>query len=86
MVALRIGYFAAERPAAGAVTPAERAAWLSARDAAELVRAAVEAEGVDFLVADGISANRHPKADVGRTVRRLGYRPVDDAWAGPDDG
>jgi len=86
VVALRIGYFAAERPVGGAVAPVERAAWLSARDAAELIRAAVEAEGVDFLVADGISANRHPRADVGRTVRELGYRPVDDAWAGPDEG
>ena len=80
-VALRIGYFAAERPAAGSVSAVERAAWLSGRDAAELVRAAVEAEGVDFLVADGVSANRHARADVGRTMRALGYRPVDDAWA-----
>jgi nucleoside-diphosphate-sugar epimerase len=84
VVALRIGYFAVERPAADSVTPLERAAWLSARDAAELVRAAVEADGVDFLVADGVSANRHPRADVGRTVRELGYRPVDDAWADGD--
>jgi NAD+ dependent glucose-6-phosphate dehydrogenase len=82
VVALRIGYFAEERPDAGAVTPLERAAWLSARDAAELVRAAVEADGVDFLVADGISANRYARADVSRTVRALGYRPADDAWAG----
>jgi NAD(P)-dependent dehydrogenase (short-subunit alcohol dehydrogenase family) len=81
VVALRIGYFAEERPDGDAVTPLERAAWLSARDAAELVRAAVEADGVDFLVADGVSANRHARADVGRTVRALGYRPVDDAWA-----
>jgi UDP-glucose 4-epimerase len=81
VVALRIGYFAVERPAAGAVTPLERAAWLSGRDAAELIRAAVEADGVDFLVADGVSANRHGRADVGRTVRALGYRPLDDAWA-----
>jgi hypothetical protein len=82
VVALRIGYFAVERPVAGAVAPVERAAWLSGRDAAELVRAAVEAEGIDFIVADGVSANRHARADVGRTVRALGYRPVDDAWAG----
>lgn len=81
VVALRIGYFAEERPGPGSVTPLERAAWLSARDAAELVRAAVEAEGVDFLVADGVSANRHSRADVGRTVAALGYRPRDDAWA-----
>jgi uronate dehydrogenase len=79
VVALRIGYFAVERPG-GAASPLERAAWLSGRDAAELVRAAVEADGIDFLVADGVSANRHSRADVGRTVRALGYRPVDDAW------
>jgi nucleoside-diphosphate-sugar epimerase len=84
VVALRLGYFAAERPVAGEVTTLERAAWLSARDAAELVRAAVEAEGIDFLVADGVSVNRHARADVGRTVRELGYRPVDDAWAEED--
>ena len=80
MVALRIGYFAEERPDPDEVTPFERAAWLSARDAAELIRAAVEAEGVDFVGADGIAANRYARAEVGRTVRALGYRPVDDAW------
>jgi nucleoside-diphosphate-sugar epimerase len=81
VVALRIGYFAEERPVPGSVSVLERTAWLSARDAAELVRAAVEVEGVDFVVADGVSANRHSRAEVGRTVRVLGYRPVDDAWA-----
>jgi uronate dehydrogenase len=80
VVALRIGYFALQRPEADGVSAAERAAWLSPRDAAELVRAAVEAEKVDFVVANGTSANRHRRADLQETIRRLGYRPTDDAW------
>lgn len=80
VVALRIGYFAVQRPDADAVSPAERAAWLSPRDAAELVRAAVEADDVEFVVAAGTSANRYRRADLEDTTRRLGYRPRDDAW------
>jgi nucleoside-diphosphate-sugar epimerase len=80
VVALRLGYFALERPDAGAVSAAERSAWLSPRDAAELVRAAVEAEDVDFVVANGTSANRYRRADLQDTIQRLGYRPQDDAW------
>ena len=80
VVALRIGYFALQRPDADAVSPAERAAWLSPRDAAELVRAAVETEDVGFVVATGTSANRYRRADLEDTIRRLGYRPRDDAW------
>ncbi len=80
VVALRIGYFAVERPNAETVSARELSAWLSARDAAELVRAAVEAEDLDFVVANGISANRYRFADLQDTVRQLGYRPVDDAW------
>jgi NAD+ dependent glucose-6-phosphate dehydrogenase len=81
VVALRIGYFASERPNPETVSARELSAWLSPRDAAELVRAAVEAEGIDFLVANGISANRHRFADLQDTMRQLGYRPVDDAWS-----
>ena len=80
VVALRIGYFAVDRPDAGAVSAAERAAWLSPRDAAELIRAAVEAEGFDFVVANGTSANRYLRADLEDTIRLLGYHPQDDAW------
>lgn len=80
VVALRIGYFAVQRPDGDLVPPAERAAWLSPRDAAELVRAAVEAEDVGFVVATGTSANRYRRADLEDTIRRLGYRPRDDAW------
>ena len=60
VVALRIGYFAARRPDADTVPAHEVAAWLSPRDAAELVRAAVETDGLQFLVASGISCQPLP--------------------------
>jgi nucleoside-diphosphate-sugar epimerase len=80
VVALRIGYFSVEPPIEGKVSSREMSVWLSPRDAAELVRAAVEAEGLDFVVAHGISANRYRFADLQETMRRLDYRPSDDAW------
>lgn len=82
VVALRIGYFALQALTDHATSPRDRAAWLSPRDCAELVRAAVEAEGISFAVANGVSANRYPVADLSETTATLGYRPVDDAWAG----
>ena len=91
VVALRIGHFTERRPPADADLH-RRISWLSPRDAAELVRAAVEADlpaGVDgFVVAHGISANRHPVADLDQTRRAIGYAPLDDAWAtdGSADG
>lgn len=84
VVALRIGYFAENRPPAEA-DDRERTAWLSGHDAAGLVRAAVETDlptGVDgFVVANGTSANRHNVAELDATRRAIGYAPVDDAWA-----
>ena len=58
----------------------DQSAWLSPRDAAELVRAAVEAEGLTFVVANGVSANRYRFADLSDTTRQLQYQPRDDAW------
>ena len=81
VVALRIGYFSEARPGGADDIPDNRAAWLSARDAAELVRAAVEGPVHDFTIVCGVSANRHPKALAGSAERVLGYRPIDDAWA-----
>ncbi|HLL61871.1 MAG TPA: hypothetical protein VK401_02405 [Propionibacteriaceae bacterium] len=81
VVALRIGYFAETRPEDDRPWPGERSAWLSTRDAAEPVRAAVEATNVDgSVVINGISANRYQFADLSE-ARALGYQPVDDAWA-----
>jgi uronate dehydrogenase len=80
VVALRIGYFAAVRPSDDDATHLERAAWLSPRDCAELIRSAVEADGIGFVVANGISANRYSTADLTATIAALGYQPKDDAW------
>lgn len=81
VVALRIGYFVEEFSEPAASQIGHRTAWLSSPDAADLVRAAVVAEGVDFFVAYGISANVHRRADLSDTIDRLGYRPQDDSWA-----
>ena len=81
VVAVRVGWFHDGVPDAEAQWPVDRSAWLSPRDAAELFRAAVEAEVDGFVVVGGTSANRYPKVDVGETVRLLGYAPRDDAWA-----
>lgn len=81
VVALRIGYFSDVPPREGEQSPGEWAAWLSARDAVDLVRAAVEATDVDcFVVVNGVSNNTHRAADLAEALR-LGYRPQDDAWA-----
>jgi len=81
VVALRIGFFAASPPAGSGISARDLAAWLSPLDCTELVRAAVEADGIAFTVANGISANRYRIAELSETIRLLGYRPVDDAWA-----
>jgi len=81
VVALRISYFAAQPLAKSGPTARDLAAWLSPRDCAELLRSAVEAEGIAFTVANGISANRYRHAELSETMRALGYQPVDDAWA-----
>lgn len=80
VVALRIGYFMEHRPDPRTGDPLEVGSWLSVRDAAELVRAAVEADVDGFVVANGVSANRHRRADLEETTRLLGYHPRDDAW------
>lgn len=81
VVALRIGNFQVERPDPDTTSPRDRAAWLSPRDAAELVRSAVEADVRGVVVGNGISANRYRQADLEDTISTLGYRPSDDAWA-----
>lgn len=84
VVALRIGWFSETRPSAEEEWRGQYGAWLSARDAADLVRAAVEATNVDgSIVINGISANRYQIADLTQ-ARALGYQPVDDAWSSPD--
>ncbi len=82
VVALRLGFFAEQPPTREGGSARDRAAWLSPRDCAQLLRRAVEVDGIRFLIANGVSANRHSIADLSTTEERLSYQPVDDAWAG----
>lgn len=78
-IALRIGAF--EFPENHGLTNArDLSAWLSPRDAVQLLQRAVEAEGVKHLIAHGISNNRFKRLDLSETTRVLGYQPVDDAF------
>lgn len=79
-VAVRIGAFLdpeAHRPR----NARDMSMWLSPRDAVHLLQRAVEAEGVDFLIAHGVSNNRFKRLDISETSRVLGYEPRDDAFA-----
>lgn len=80
VVALRIGNFQVERPEPVSTSARDRAAWLSPRDAADLLRGAVEADVRGVVVGNGTSANRYRRADLEDTMSTLGYRPRDDAW------
>jgi len=78
-IAIRIGAF--EFPERHELTNArDMSAWLSPRDAVQLLQRAVETEGVQHLIAHGISNNRFKRLDLSETMRVLGYQPVDDAF------
>ncbi|NYF97448.1 NAD-dependent epimerase/dehydratase family protein [Janibacter cremeus] len=73
-VCLRIGAF---RP-----TPEDRrhlSVWLSHRDGIHLVRRAIAAEDVGFLVTYGVSANTRSWWNNSPSAELLAYHPVDDA-------
>lgn len=55
-------------------------AWISPRDTVELIVRSIEAEGIDFFVAHGVSNNRTKRLDLTDTCRVLGYMPQDDAF------
>lgn len=80
VVALRIGHFQLAPPDPATASARDRAAWLSPQDAARLIRAAVEAEGLTFAVVNGVSANRYQHADLTAAQQLIGYVPADDAW------
>lgn len=79
VVAVRIGYFAPKPPEPWPDTDLD-SHWLSPGDCADLLRAAVEAEGFSFVVVNGMSANRHLAAELTAAMGTLGYHPRDDAW------
>jgi uronate dehydrogenase len=74
VVCLRIGLFG-PRP----TEERHLAVWISPGDMARLVRASVEAPGIRFEIAYGISKNTRRWWDLSRARDVLGYDPQDDA-------
>lgn len=82
-VALRVGWVQPD-PNDPATLPDDwaRSLWLSDRDLAQLVECALWSELDDrFLVVNGTSRNRQSRWPIARAVERLGYAPLDDAFA-----
>lgn len=79
-VSVRIGNYAATRPGPDA-SWRDRAAWLSPRDANQLLRLALTRETTGHIVVNGNSNNASRKLSLEATSAALGYAPVDDAWA-----
>ncbi|MDX7986664.1 NAD(P)-dependent oxidoreductase [Xenorhabdus sp. 12] len=79
-VALRIGPF---EPKENHELKSTRdlSAWLSYEDAVHLITCAIEAEGITFFIAHGISNNRFKRFDLTQTRKVLGYSPQDDAFS-----
>jgi len=83
-VSVRIGNYAEQRPGPEA-TWRDRTAWLSPRDAVQLLGRALTAplDGVPggHAVVHGVSDNASKRLSIAATRRLLGYTPVDDAFA-----
>ena len=78
-VALRIGDF--EPYGSAKIANAyDCSAWISPKDVVQLIVRSIEAEGIDFFIAHGVSNNRIKRLDLSETRRVLGYRPQDDAF------
>ena len=79
VVSLRLGSVDPEPEPTVADKPRAWALWLSRRDLAGLVRAALRAEWEGAQVVYACSANTRRWWDLDHTERVLGYRPVDDS-------
>ena len=78
VVCIRIGWYHPEP-----ITRAQRfllEAYVSERDLNALFRLAIDKEGIDYLIVNGISANRYRRMSLAQGQRVLGYEPVDDAF------
>ncbi len=81
LLSVRIGHFGEARPG-GHASLRDRMAWLSPRDAAHLLWAAVTADITGHHVLHGVSDNAAKQLAIDATRRLVGYTPVDDAFAG----
>lgn len=80
-VSVRIGNYQERRPATSA-SLRDRMAWLSPRDAAQLLTRTLTAPIDGHAVVHGISDNAAKQLSIDATRRVLGYAPQDDAFAG----
>lgn len=80
LLSLRIGYFATQRPPADSRLR-NRMAWISPRDVAQLLWAAVTADVTGHHVLHGVSDNAAKQLAIEETRRLVGYAPLDDAFA-----
>lgn len=79
-VSVRIGNYAEQRPASQA-TLRDRMAWLSPRDAVQLLTLALTAPVDGHHVVHGVSNNAVKRLSLDCTRRLLRYQPHDDAFA-----
>lgn len=59
----------------------DMSAFLSHRDAADLLERCIRVEGVQYAVVHGVSNNRYTRLSLEETRRLLGYAPQDDAFS-----
>jgi len=78
-VAIRIGNYQQETPAAEASLQ-DRMAWISPRDAGQLLGLCLTAAIDDYRVAHGVSNNTPKRLALRQTRAVFGYHPYDDAF------
>lgn len=79
-IAVRIGNYRPEVPDPATSSLRDRAAWLSPRDATQLLTLALVQPSSGYLVAHGVSDNAVKRLAIDATNVALGYRPQDDAF------
>lgn len=78
-VAARIGAF--EHPEDHkSLTVRDLSAFISPRDCCHLLQRCIEASGIDFAIAHGVSDNRFKRLDITSTREQVNYQPDDDAF------
>jgi len=61
-------------------SPRDVSAFLSHRDAVQLLVRAIDVENVDFAIVNGVSNNRYKRLGLDESHEVLGYTPEDDAF------
>ncbi len=79
-VSVRIGHFR-EEPPGPEMSLRDRMAWLSPRDAVQVLSLALTAPITGHAVVHAISNNAAKQLSLLQTRRLLGYEPLDDAFA-----